>query len=206
MPPNYKVTREEIMAAALKILEEQGKNSITSREIALELGVSTRPIYSFFPSMDDLLKELTYDALRLLDSFIKTPYTSDPFLNIGVGYLMFGKEHPRVFDLLQEKYPGIGMDTSGNEFSKEHGERIKSEPFYSIFTDPELDKLFLKMEIFTHGLMNYFRSGALDFTKEEIIDMLEEMGEAVLMLAVKKKIEKGELLQSDPRLNIQVTK
>ena len=66
MPPNFKVTREAIIAAALKILKEQGQNSITSREIALELGVSTRPIYSFFPSMDDLLEEVSRESMQLL--------------------------------------------------------------------------------------------------------------------------------------------
>ena len=206
MPPNFKVTREEIIAAALKILKEQGKNSITSREIALELGVSTRPIYSFFPSMDDLLEELIQEALRLLESYVKTPYTSDPFLNIGVGYLIFGKEYPQVFDLLQEKYPSIGMDNSGNDFLKDYSEQIRSEPFYTIFSDLELRKLFLKMEIFTHGLMNYFRSGALEFTKDEIINLLQEMGEAVIAQAVHKKIEKEEILPSDPRLSVHVTK
>jgi len=206
MPPNFKVTREEIIAAALKILKEQGKNSITSREIALELGVSTRPIYSFFPSMEELLEELVQEAMRLLESYVKTPYSSDPFLNIGVGYLMFGKEYPQVFDLLQEKYPSIGMDNSGNDFLKGYSEQIRVDPFYTIFNDLELRKLFLKMEIFTHGLMNYFRSGALDFTKEEIIDVLQEMGEAVIVQAVTKKLKNGELLQSDPRLHFMFAK
>jgi len=206
MPPNFKVTREEIIAAALKILKEQGKNSITSREIALELGVSTRPIYSFFPSMDDLLEEVSRESMQMLSSYIKSPYTSDPFLNIGVGYVLFGKDHPQVFSFLLEKYPGLGTGTHDNNFSREHITQLKSEPFYSLFSDVELESIFLKMEIFTYGLMNYFRSGTLDYTKEKIIDVLEEMGEAVITLAVKKKIEKGELLPTDPRLSIQVRK
>ena len=62
------------------------------------------------------------------------------------------------------------------------------------------------MEIFTHGLMNYFRSGALEFSKDEIINLLQEMGEAVLVQAVTKKIEKGEILPSDPRLDVNAIK
>ena len=129
MPPNHKVTREEIIAAALKILKEQGKDSITARQVAHELGVSTRPIYSFYPSMDDLLEDLTQESMSLLDSYIQTPYSSDPFLNIGVGYLMFGKEYPQVFDLLQEKFPSIGMDNSGVDILKDYSARIRNEPF-----------------------------------------------------------------------------
>ena len=123
-----------------------------------------------------------------------------------MGYVLFGKDHPQVFTFLQEKYPGLGMDMSDSNFSREYTARIRSEPFYTIFSDAEIESLFLKMEIFTYGLMNYFRSGALDYTKDKVVDVLEEMGEAVIMQAVKKKIDKGELLPTDPRLSFRVRK
>ena len=51
MPPKPKFTREEIVAAALSLLREQGESALTAREIGKRLGTSSSPIFTTFMDM-----------------------------------------------------------------------------------------------------------------------------------------------------------
>lgn len=43
MPPKVKVTKEEIIAAALEILRQKGMEAVNARAVAAALGCSTQP-------------------------------------------------------------------------------------------------------------------------------------------------------------------
>ena len=58
MPPKPKFTREEIVAAAFAVVSKQGADALTAREVAKELGCSTRPIFTVFKDMDELKEEV----------------------------------------------------------------------------------------------------------------------------------------------------
>ena len=51
MPPSVKFTKEEIVNAALQVVREKGAAALTTRQIAAVLGVSTRPIFTYFQNM-----------------------------------------------------------------------------------------------------------------------------------------------------------
>lgn len=51
MPPKVKVTKEEIIAAALEILRQKGMEAVNARAVAAALGCSTQPIFSNYSSM-----------------------------------------------------------------------------------------------------------------------------------------------------------
>ena len=61
MPPKVKVTREEIIAAALELLRQKGMEAVNARAVASVLGCSTQPIFSNYSSMAALQQE-TRDA------------------------------------------------------------------------------------------------------------------------------------------------
>ena len=52
MPPKAKFTKDEMINAALAITRRSGIETVTAREMAAELGVSTRPIFTYFKSID----------------------------------------------------------------------------------------------------------------------------------------------------------
>ena len=65
MPPKVKFTKEEIVNAALNVARAKGAQGVTTRDIAAELGVSTRPIFTYFKSMDEVHAEVRLAAGRL---------------------------------------------------------------------------------------------------------------------------------------------
>lgn len=54
MPPKVKFRKEEIVQAALDVARVKGADGVTARDIAAQLGVSTRPIFTYFNTMDEV--------------------------------------------------------------------------------------------------------------------------------------------------------
>ena len=51
MPPKSKFTEEEIISAALAIVERDGIDGLTARELGKSLGSSARPIFTVYDSI-----------------------------------------------------------------------------------------------------------------------------------------------------------
>ena len=63
MPAVRKVSKEQIIDAAVAILRDEGFSAINARSVAKKLGCSTQPIYLSFKSMDELKTALTERAI-----------------------------------------------------------------------------------------------------------------------------------------------
>ena len=65
MPAAKKVSRDEIIDAAIDVLRDDGFSAINARSVAKKLGCSTQPIYFSFKNMDELKAALTEHAIRM---------------------------------------------------------------------------------------------------------------------------------------------
>jgi AcrR family transcriptional regulator len=101
MPPKVKFLKEEIVSAAVAIVRQKGTDALTAREVAAELGVSTRPIFTYFDSMEQLRGEVYAYARELYQDYIRGGLT-EPIPNLGVGkaYIRYAKEEPALYRLL----------------------------------------------------------------------------------------------------------
>lgn len=107
MPPKVKFQKEEILDAALNVLRKKGPNALTTREIAAELGVSTRPIFTYFDSMDELKKEVYWLARDRYREYLERGLAEAiPFLGVWQQYLIFAGEEPELYRLLFLTPPG----------------------------------------------------------------------------------------------------
>ena len=101
MPPKVKFQKEEIITAAVEITREKGFAALTAREVAAKLGVSTRPIFTYFDTMDELKGEVYAYSKQLYREYtergLKAPV---PNLGVGQSHLKFAKEEPEMFRLL----------------------------------------------------------------------------------------------------------
>ena len=67
MPPKVKFTKDEIIQAALNVARVKGASSVSTRDIAAELQVSTRPIFTYFDTMD-IIENMPF-SVEIVDSF-----------------------------------------------------------------------------------------------------------------------------------------
>lgn len=101
MPPKFKVTKDQVIAAALVITRDKGIDSVSAREIAAKLGVSPRPIFTWFESMEQV-KDAVYDKAKALyreylNIGLRQPI---PFLGVGQQFIRFAKDEGELFKLL----------------------------------------------------------------------------------------------------------
>ena len=67
MAPKNKFTREEMVAAALRVVRRKGADALTAKALAEELGTSTQPVFTCFGTMDALKTEVSAAAEALFD-------------------------------------------------------------------------------------------------------------------------------------------
>lgn len=185
MPPKPKFTKEEMVAKALQIVEEQGASALTARELGKALGSSTRPIFTVFSGMDELQEAVCAAAMKSFEGYAAAAVEGMPiFKSVGMKMVMFGMEKPELYKLL------FMSERSG--FSSLDGmlARLGATADVCIFaicesyglTADEARRLFENVWIYTFGIGALCASGACKLTKQQLSDMLTTEFKAVMLL------------------------
>lgn len=181
MPPKYKVTKEGVLDAAYALLDAQGRSAVTSRAIAEALGISSRPIYSFFPSMDALLQALYEKSVEVMREYMNRSYTADAFLNSGVGYVLFALQKRNVSDFVDHYCADVYSFAMDVEVVDEVYAKIREDPGYAGITRDAFMGIFENTSIYTYGLITYARATKIELSEREIIERLYKAGEAFIV-------------------------
>jgi len=100
MPRKNLFTKELFINAAFKIIREKGRDKLSARSLARELGCSTMPVYSYLKSMKTLVNDLEEKAVDLMLTYQTTSSTGQPFLDMGLGYVLFARNEKNLFRFL----------------------------------------------------------------------------------------------------------
>ncbi|MDE7299344.1 MAG: TetR/AcrR family transcriptional regulator [Lachnospiraceae bacterium] len=178
MPPKAKFTRDEIIAAALQIVREQGMDAVTSRELGKRLGSSACPIFTVFANMDEVNAALL-DAVRACyREYIAEGLSEElAFRGVGTAYIKFALREPRFFRLLfmtEQKNPtDIGHTLILIDESYDKILRSVQEPYG--LSEEDAKRLYQHLWIYTHGIAALCATRVCTFTDEEIQTMMAEI-------------------------------
>ena len=187
MAPKQSITKEEIIEAAFAIVRQKGMSSLTARNVAKKLGISTRPVYSHFSSMKDLQKEAMSKARKLMLAYVAKPYTNCAFLNMGTGATFFARDHKALYKLLFME--NRDFKDLVKEFHFDLRRQMKKDERLTRMTQQERDDLLNKMWIFTHGLASFICVGLIEDDSDFfIIKTMDQVGSAVVAATVKKSL------------------
>ena len=93
--------REEILAAALRLIGQFGLYGVSTRQIAQAVGVSQPTLYAYFASKDEIAAELHARAFRELEARLRVGVRdADTREAVAAGlriYLDFGLENPDAY-------------------------------------------------------------------------------------------------------------
>ena len=90
--------RRALLAAGLTILEAEGSEALSLREVARRAGVSHNAPYRHFADREALLAALAAAGFERWAEAMTA--TGGDRLEIGVAYVKFAVDHPQVFDLM----------------------------------------------------------------------------------------------------------
>lgn len=193
MPPKAKYTREEIVEAALKIVAEKGTDALTARELGAAIGTSTRPIFTAFRNMEDVLDEVKTAAMRLFESYSeKTDKAAPAFKQVGLQMIIFAQEQPKLYRLLymSEKPEAQSFEdvfTNLGEIAQTCIDVIKRD--YGL-DENEAKQLFKQLWIYTYGIGTLIATGMCSFDMDEAQKMLTLEFVATLTLLKQERAKK----------------
>lgn len=175
------ITKKDILNAAFEMASEEGFEHVTARTLAAKAGCSTQPIFRVYKNMEALGAELFDEVIAYFEAYYeKFPKKSEtPFANLGLAYICFAQDNPKLFQLLFDSENRHGkslydiLNGSGGAVVKE----INSARFFGC-KNPSA--IFMKMWIFIHGAACMSLTGDYDLKEEETVALLEESYKAFL--------------------------
>lgn len=182
MPPKAKFTKEEIVTAAVDIIRDSGAEAITAKEIGKRMGTSTRPMFTWFKTVEELRDAATVEAWRIYNRYVEQGLSmTPPFKGYGMQFIRFATEEPSLFRLLFMRK----TDQSNTmEYLKldEHMPKVR-EAIMSTFhiEASEADWLYENLWIYAHGIATLCATGTLHFSEEDVAQKLGNLCRGLLM-------------------------
>ena len=101
MPPKAKFSEQDIVEAAMNVVREKGFEAMTARTVAEKLGTSTRPIFTYFETMEQLKEKVVELARECYRYFVMHGLEEPiPFLGVGHQHIRFARTEPELYRLL----------------------------------------------------------------------------------------------------------
>ena len=169
LPAARKVSKDEIVDAAVEVLREGGFAAINARSVAKKLGCSTQPIYFSFRNMEELKAALTVRAIelhtrRVRDSLRAHEGNDSRYSSYGMGFVKFAAEERQLFRWLYLE--GEQLGPYQNDVLLPEVIAVIVEEFG--YSEEVARRLHQDMIYFTYGLAILANTGHLQLTEEEL--------------------------------------
>jgi len=171
MAPKLKFTKEEMLTAALEVVRTQGKDKLTAKSLAAELGISTQPVFTCFETMDNLKSEVIAAAEKVFVSYTNKAFGERiPFFAYGKRYIEFAKEEPELYRLL------FLSDEKDNRAIKSML-RLQKEILPTLMgiykiSQKDAERYFRDLWLAVHGIATLFVTGGCPYSDLEIEHIL----------------------------------
>ena len=174
MPPKIRVTKDDIISAAVEIVRSKGAQAINARAVAAELNCSTQPVYSNFATIDELRLAVVDKAEELSREYMRREVEDGKYPEYkagGMAYIRFAKEEKELFKLLYMRDRSGEVIPESTDLSDEMESIVHKQTGLS-----GLDvKLFhLEMWALVHGIAVMFATGYVELDPELVSKMLTD--------------------------------
>ena len=185
MPPKAKFTQNEIIDMALYITQESGIDAVTARELGNRLGSSARPIFTVFSNMDEVKELVIQKAKEIYGQYVEEGLKCQPaFKGVGISYIRFSIEHPKLFQLLFMRPTQESKDVSTilPIIDDNYDKILQSvqEPYG--LNKNTAEKIYQHLWTYTHGIATMFATGLCSYTMEQLEERLTDIFKGLLIL------------------------
>lgn len=183
MPPKPKFTKDEVIAVALNIVSEKGAEALTAQELKTALHSSASPIFTLFRSMKEIMDGVRSAAMERFEHFAEDLLPEmPPFKRIGMRMVLFGREEPKLYQLLfMQEYPdGLTFDDLFGHLGGLSRESMLSLQYDYALSPHQAKFVFENVWIYTFGIGALYATGVCRFSDAELGQMLTTQFEAII--------------------------
>lgn len=175
MPPKVKITKDDIILAAVEIVRREGASAINARTVAAALRCSTQPVFSNFATMEELRLAVVASADALCQAYMQREIESGKYPDYkatGMAYIRFAKEERELFQLLYMR------DRSAETYPAEMelGDQMEAiVNHHTGLSGSDMKMFHLEMWAYVHGIATMFATGFLDLPWELVSSMITDV-------------------------------
>lgn len=178
MPPASKITKQDILEVAFRILKNENMTAITARRLAKELNCSTHPVYQCFKNMDDLYNDLHTMAAKYFKNVVEMNMEESryPWLELGVSYVQMAYREKNIYRFLYVDRTRPISDIEGyigNADSKRFNVELSNTEGWTQRPDKDKEELHLMIRIFTQGLASIANNCEKELEEAQIRRLLQ---------------------------------
>lgn len=164
--PRARISKQDILKAAARVIHQRGEHALSVRSIAAELGCSTQPLYSQFGSQEQLQQALV-EYIR--DTYLQFHCTS--YKEFCQNFLAFAQRESELFRFLylRRRAPGERLldDANFEKTVELLARNLEMSP-------RQATEMHLQMQYHCYGLGVMIATGYRAMSDEEISDDLRE--------------------------------
>ncbi len=174
MPRPNLFTKDNIIDASLEIMRREGPDGITARAVAEKLNTSTKPIFSLFPSMDEVKSETLERAYSIYLKAIEDAMKEGkypPYKASGMAYIAFAEKEKELFKVLfMRDRTGETTETKNDDIAPLISLIMKNVGL----TEEEARFFHLEMWITVHGIASMIATSYLTLDEETVSMILSD--------------------------------
>lgn len=183
MPPSTKITREMILKTGYELVITSGIESVNSRSIAKMLGCSTQPIFSQFPSMEELRQGIHDFACQKFEEDVLCCVDSDSFmLSSYLKVINLAKNQKNIFKLIYLSEYCMGENFLNTRMNFESNKKIWHEIKlkYQV-NDNECSDILERISLLVQGIATVIATSNIQYSDEQVIDIVDNTLEDIVM-------------------------
>lgn len=169
MPRKPATTKEAMIEGAFRLIRENGHEFLTARNLAAFLGCSTQPVMYQFPNMD-VLKDLTYQRADAFHS--EYILAGGDLLEIGLRYIRFAEEEPRLFKFLFQSGRFTGLSLEDLIRAPETAGVLAAVSAEEHLTPEEASVFFEPLAALVHGYASLIANNAMKYDPDTVRNAL----------------------------------
>ncbi len=170
MPVSCNLTKENIIKKAVIMVNKNGWDSLTARDLAKALKISTKPLYRIYSNMDEIKNDLYKEIYKQYDEFITSRVDNKKALvTLCVAYVEFAKYYKNLFIslFLSDNLKWKSIDDVLNE--KWNQGAIINLVNKQGYTFEEAKDLFMHIWLYANGLATLIATNKIFIEDKEII-------------------------------------
>lgn len=176
MPPKQKIAIETLLEHAFKIAEEQGIDAVTSRSVAKSVGCSVQPVFSHFPTMEEL-RQATFDYAcnKFVQEILAFEKLPDFLARTTKWVLDLARNKPNLYHMLYLSNNLKGNNLLDVMMNFENNKKMieKMVEIYQIELDDCKD-ILLRSFLFLMGIGTMICVNHMHFSDEQVTTMMKQ--------------------------------
>lgn len=166
-------TRTALVAAAGRLLADEGAGAVSLRRLADEVGVSTQAVYTLFGSKQGLIRAMHREGFATLDRHLAAVAHDDDLTThlraLALAYRASARAKPHLYDVMFAcPFPEFEPDDDDQWLALGTLERVRKALHAHRSAGHDPDRLTLQVWALAHGLASLELQGALGDDAEAI--------------------------------------